>query len=64
MYDPAALERPAGGADREVGPVRAGSEAYKGMSEATIVVETLSRPAPRQPAARPGCAWECADVAA
>jgi hypothetical protein len=63
MYDPAALERPACGADRE--QARAiGTAGYNWLSEAIIVDETLSLPALRRPATRRGCAWERVDVAA
>lgn len=65
MYDPAAFERPARGADREGKRCARRLGGYNSESEANIVVETLSVPAFRQPAARDGsAAWERVDVAA
>ena len=71
MYDPAAFERPACGADREGRPRARQSAGNEEKSEAIIVVETLNVPAFRRvfpassPAARDGwAAWERLDVAA
>lgn len=65
MYDPAAFERPACGADREGKLCAPRPAGCIWVSEAIIGRETLSLPAFRQPAAREGsAAWERLDVAA
>ena len=65
MYDPAAFERPACGADRGGRPRARRLAGYNWVSEANIVVETLSVPAFRRPAARErSAAGERLDVAA